>query len=205
MKQNTPNNIAEYHTKKGINKNPLDQVGGDLAKAYNTYEDDKDNVIVGPNGSLIMESELKKEEQKFYSKNPPTKKQLEEMEKKAHPNIDFNKAEYNRVKPLLPKQNYADTYDILKASASKDELKTFPDEIAKAKARKVYKKTDKVIAAARSIPVTNFDPLPLASSTNDPRADYLEQRFNKMVEDKRQEDLRNSTLGLADLLGVRDV
>jgi hypothetical protein len=47
--------------------------------------------------------------------------------------------------------------------------------------------------------------LPLASSTNDPRADYLEQRFNKMIEDKRQEDLRNSTLGLAGLLGVKDV
>ena len=115
-----------------------------------------------------------------------------------------NIAEYNRVKPLLPKQNYTDTYDILKASASKDELKTFPDEIEKAKAREVYKKTDKVIAVARSIPV-DFKPLPLASSTNDPRADYLEQRFNKMIEDKRQEDLRNSTLGLAGLLGVKDV
>jgi len=116
-----------------------------------------------------------------------------------------NIAEYNRVKPLLPKQNYTDTYDILKASASKDELKTFPDEIEKAKAREVYKKTDKVIAAARSIPVPHFDPLPLAASSNDPRADYLEQRFNKMVVDKNQEDLRNSTLGLAGLLGVKNV
>jgi hypothetical protein len=185
-------------------KNPLDQIGKNLAKAYNTYEDNKDNVIVGPNGSLIMESELKNEEEKFYSKNPPTKKQLEEMEKKAHPNIDFDKAKQKIVKPLLPKQNYADTYKILKASASKDELKDFPDEIEKARAREVYKKTDKVIAVARSIPV-DFKPLPLASSTNDPRADYLEQRFNKMIEDKRQEDLRNSTLGLAGLLGVKDV
>ena len=87
---------------------------------------------------------------------------------------------------------------------SKDELKDFPDEIEKTKAREVYKKTDKVIAVARSIPV-DFEPLPLAASTKDPRADYLEQRFNKMIEDKRQEDLRNSTLGLAGLLGVKGV
>ena len=83
MKQKTPN--------KGVKKNPLDQIPKDFAKAYNTYEDDRDNIIVGPGGQLIMESELKEAEQKFYSKNPPTNKQLEEMEKKAHPNIDFDK------------------------------------------------------------------------------------------------------------------
>ena len=180
-KKKTPNNIAEYHTNKKIKKNPLDKFTKDFAEAYNTYEDDKDNIIVGPGGQLIMESELKK------------------MEEKAHPNIDFNKAEYNRVEPLLPKQNYTDTYDILKASASKKELKTFPDEIEKAKARKVIKKANKVLDATKNITVPNFDPLPLAASTNDPRADYLEQRFNKMVEEKKQEDIRNSTQGVMSL------
>jgi hypothetical protein len=66
-------------------KNPLDQIGKNLAKAYNTYEDNKDNVIVGPNGSLIMESELKKEEEKFYSKNPPTKKTIRRNGKESTP------------------------------------------------------------------------------------------------------------------------
>ena len=70
---------------------------------------------------------------------------------------------------------------------------------------KARKKANKVLEATRSIPVVNFEPLPLATSLKDPRAEYLEQRFNKMVEDKRQEDLRNSTLGLAGLLGVKDV
>jgi hypothetical protein len=192
--------LPGLEVKEKTKPNPLDQVSKNFVKAYNTYEDE-DNIVVGPNGQLVMESELKKE--KAY-KDPPTIKQLEKMEKKAHPNIDFSKAEYNRVKSLLPKQNYTDTYKILKASASKDELKDFPDEIEKAKAREVIKKSEKAIATARSIPV-DFEPLPLAASTKDTRADYLEQRFNKMIEDKRQEDLRNSTLGLAGLLGVKDV
>jgi hypothetical protein len=183
--------LPGLEVKEKTKPNPFDQVSKNFVKAYNTYEDE-DSIVVGPNGQLVMESELKKEEE---YKAPPTKKQLEEMEKKAHPNIDFDKA----------KQNYTDTYKILKASASKDELKDFPDEIEKAKAREVYKKTDKAIELARSIPVPNFDPLPLAASSKNPKADYLEQRFNKMIEDKRQEDLRNSTLGLAGLLGVKDV
>ena len=188
--------LPGLEVKEKTKPNPLDQVSKNFVKAYNTYEDE-DNIVVGPNGQFVMESELKKEE---AYKAPPTIIQLEKMEKKANPNIDFSKAEYNRVKPLLPKQNYTDTYKILKTSASKDELKDFPDEIEKVKAREVIKKADKAIATARSIPV-DFDPLPLAASIKDSDTEYMEQRFNKLVEDKRQKDLRNSTLGLAGLIG----
>ena len=58
VEEKTPKNINEYFLNKR-KTNPLDKIQQNFVKAYNTYEDGE-NIVVGPGGQLMMESELRK-------------------------------------------------------------------------------------------------------------------------------------------------
>ena len=94
-----------------------------------------------------------------------------------------------REEEIVKNKKTGNVYVVQSMDPNKHDKPT-PAEIEKAKAREVYKKTDKIIAVARSIPV-DFDPLPLATTLKDSTTELMEQRFNKLLEEKRQEDLRN--------------
>jgi len=64
MKQKTPSNSAEYFLNKS-KTNPLDKLPASIAKNFNKYDaEDGQNIVVGANGQLMTEQELK--QQKKY-------------------------------------------------------------------------------------------------------------------------------------------
>ena len=68
MKQKTPSNINEYFLNKS-KTNPLDKLPATLAENYNKYDaEDGQNIVVGANGQLMMESELKQQSMKQKNK-----------------------------------------------------------------------------------------------------------------------------------------
>ena len=68
MKQKTPSNINEYFLNKS-KTNPLDKLPAALAENYNKYDaEDGQNIVVGANGQLMMESELKQQSMKQKNK-----------------------------------------------------------------------------------------------------------------------------------------
>lgn len=93
-------------SEKQINKDPFKKIQDNLVEALNTYEDGE-NVVVN-NGQIMMESEVGKQ----LEKQPIVKQVIQNSPKKL---------------------NDIEIYEILKKTASPEELKEFPDEIQKAK------------------------------------------------------------------------
>jgi len=61
MKQKTPNNSAEYFLNKS-KANPLDKLPAAIAENFNKYDaEDGQNIVVGTNGQLMTEQELKQQ------------------------------------------------------------------------------------------------------------------------------------------------
>jgi len=64
VEQKTPNNSAEYFLNKS-KINPLDKLPAAIAKNFNKYDaEDGQNIVVGANGQLMTESELKQQVKK---------------------------------------------------------------------------------------------------------------------------------------------
>ena len=85
-------------------------------------------------------------------------------------------------------------YNMYKAVASPDELKTFPDEIKKAKAKEVLRQLKTPINL-------NFNTTSTKDLSQDPSLDLQKQRLDQMIKESEQEKARerlvNSTKGLA--------
>ena len=114
-------------SEKQINKDPFKKIQDNLVEALNTYEDGE-NVVVN-NGQIMMESEVGKQ----LEKQPIVKQVIQNSPKKL---------------------NDIEIYEILKKTASPEELKEFPDEIQKAKNLALLKsnKTYAEIAAKGASP-----------------------------------------------------
>ena len=98
MKQKTPSNIAEYFLNKS-KTNPLDKLPAAVAENYNKYDaEDGQNIVVGANGQLMMESELKqqstKQKPKISTGNMSDWDAIKEVSKK-------DPAEMKQIKKIL--------------------------------------------------------------------------------------------------------
>lgn len=89
-------------------------------------------------------------------------------------------------------------YNMYKAVASPDELKTFPDEIKKAKAKEVLRQLKQIEQAPIKLNINTPDPGSLAPDSS---LDFQKQRLDQMIKESEQEKARekliNSTRGLA--------
>ena len=98
-----------------------------------------------------------------------------------------------KKKSKLPYLSATKKYDMYKAVASPDELKKFPDEIKKAKAKEVLRQLKTPINL-------NFNAPPTKDLTHDPSLDLQKQRLDQMIKESEQEKAReklvNSTQGL---------
>ena len=85
VEEKTPNNINEYLLKKS-KTNPLDKLPAAVVENYNKYDaEDGKNIVVGPGGQIMMESELRKlnEKEVTAKKNYPTQATPEQVGKLA--------------------------------------------------------------------------------------------------------------------------
>ena len=74
--EKAPSNINEYFLNKA-KTNPLDRLPAAVAENYNKYDaEDGENIVVGPNGQLMMESELKQQSTKQKLKMSSVKRPL---------------------------------------------------------------------------------------------------------------------------------
>jgi len=98
-----------------------------------------------------------------------------------------------KKKSKLPYLPATTKYNMYKAVASPDELKEFPDEIKKAKAKEVLRQLKTPINL-------NFNAPPTKDLTHDPSLDLQKQRLDQMIKESEQEKAReklvNSTQGL---------
>ena len=98
-----------------------------------------------------------------------------------------------KKKSKLPYLSATKKYDMYKAVASPDELKKFPDEIKKAKAKEVLRQLKTPINL-------NFNAPPTKDLTHDPSLDLQKQRLDRMIKESEQEKARerlvNNTQGL---------
>ena len=96
MKQKTPNNIAEYFINKS-KTNPLDKLPASIAKNFNKYDaEDGQNIVVGANGQLMTEQELK-QQKKMSTGNMSDWDAIKEVSKK-------DPAEMKQIKKILFKE-----------------------------------------------------------------------------------------------------
>ena len=59
--EKTPNNIGEYFVNEA-KTNPLDKLPAAVVENYNKYDaEDGENIVVGANGQLMTEQELKQQ------------------------------------------------------------------------------------------------------------------------------------------------
>ena len=85
VEEKTPNNINEYFLNK-TKTNPLDKLPTALVENYNKYDaEDGKNIVVGPGGQIMMESELAKsfKNEEAAKKNYPTQATPEQVGKLA--------------------------------------------------------------------------------------------------------------------------
>jgi hypothetical protein len=85
VEEKTPNNINEYLLNKS-KTNPLDKLPAAVVENYNKYDaEDGKNIVVGPGGQIMMESELRKlnEKEVAAKKNFPTQATPEQVGKLA--------------------------------------------------------------------------------------------------------------------------
>ena len=98
-----------------------------------------------------------------------------------------------KKKSKLPYLPATTKYNMYKAVASPDELKEFPDEIKKAKAKEVLRQLKTPINL-------NFNAPPTKDLTHDPSLDLQKQRLDQMIKESEQEKARerlvNNTQGL---------
>ncbi len=99
--EKAPSNINEYFLNKA-KTNPLDRLPAAVAENYNKYDaEDGENIVVGPNGQLMMESELKqqstKQKPKISNGNMSTWDAVKEVSKK-------DPAEMKQIKKILFKE-----------------------------------------------------------------------------------------------------
>ena len=74
--EKAPSNINEYFLNKA-KTNPLDRLPAAVAENYNKYDaEDGENIVVGPNNQLMMESELKQQSTKQKLKMSSVKRPL---------------------------------------------------------------------------------------------------------------------------------
>ena len=96
MKQKTPSNIAEYFLNKS-KTNPLDRLPAAVAENYNKYDaEDGQNIVVGANGQLMTEQELK-QQKKISTGNMSDWDAIKEVSKK-------DPAEMKQIKKILFKE-----------------------------------------------------------------------------------------------------
>ena len=96
MKQKTPSNIAEYFINKS-KTNPLDKLPASIAKNFNKYDaEDGQNIVVGANGQLMTEQELK-QQKKISTGNMSDWDAIKEVSKK-------DPAEMKQIKKILFKE-----------------------------------------------------------------------------------------------------
>ena len=96
MKQKTPSNIAEYFLNKS-KTNPLDKLPASIAKNFNKYDaEDGQNIVVGANGQLTTEQELK-QQKKISTGNMSDWDAIKEVSKK-------DPAEMKQIKKILFKE-----------------------------------------------------------------------------------------------------
>mgnify|MGYP001227615500 FL=1 len=98
-----------------------------------------------------------------------------------------------KKKSKLPYLSATKKYNMYKAVASPDELKKFPDEIKKAKAKEVLRQLKTPINL-------NFNTPPTKDLGQDPSLDLQKQRLDQMIKESEQEKARerlvNNTQGL---------
>ena len=98
-----------------------------------------------------------------------------------------------KKKSKLPYLPATTKYNMYKAVASPDELKEFPDEIKKAKAKELLQQLKDPINL-------NFNAPPTKDLTHDPSLDLQKQRLDRMIQESEQEKARerlvNNTQGL---------
>lgn len=93
MKQKTPSNSAEYFLNKS-KTNPLDKLPASIAKNFNKYDaEDGQNIVVGANGQLMTEQELK-QQKKISTGNMSDWDAIKEVSKK-------DPAEMKQIKKIL--------------------------------------------------------------------------------------------------------
>ena len=101
-------------------------------------------------------------------------------------------------KAKLPFMSATRKYEIYKQSSSPEELKLFPDEIKKAKARKVLQQLKQIEQTPIKLNINTPDPGSLAPDSS---LDFQKQRLDQMIKESEQEKARekliNSTRGLA--------
>lgn len=133
----------------------------------------------------------------------------------------------DKLKPLIDPKHFADTLrtfdgaDIIYDGLSNSfvtEKEFIEKEKAKEKAvnqrliktnkvlksNKINKKTVKPFKKKANSATVQFDPTPIApmpSEIQDPVAEELKQRLNKLVKDAEEEKLKDNSQGLAGLLG----
>ena len=74
--EKAPSNINEYFLNEA-KTNPLDRLPAAVAENYNKYDaEDGENIVVGPNNQLMMESELKQQSTKQKLKMSSVKRPL---------------------------------------------------------------------------------------------------------------------------------
>lgn len=96
VEEKTPNNINEYFLNK-TKTNPLDKLPAAVVENYNKYDaEDGKNIVVGPGGQIMMESELRKQ-LKISNGNMSTWDAVKEVSKK-------DPAEMKQIKKILFKE-----------------------------------------------------------------------------------------------------
>ena len=99
--EKTPNNIGEYFVNEA-KTNPLDKLPAAVVENYNKYAaKDGENIVVGANGQLMMESELKQQSKKQKPIKPNRRmsdwEAIKEVSKKDH-------SEMKEIKKILFKE-----------------------------------------------------------------------------------------------------
>ena len=99
--EKTPNNIGEYFVNEA-KTNPLDKLPAAVVENYNKYDaEDGENIVVGANGQLMMESELKQQSKKQKPIKPNRRmsdwEAIKEVSKKDH-------SEMKEIKKILFKE-----------------------------------------------------------------------------------------------------
>ena len=103
-----------------------------------------------------------------------------------------------KKKSKLPYLSATRNYEILKQSSTPEELKKFPDEIKKDKAKEVLRQLKQIEQNPIKLNINTPDPRSLAPDSS---LDFQKQRLDQMIKESEQEKARekliNSTRGLA--------
>jgi len=177
--------------------NPLDKFPKNFVKTYNTYEDGE-NIVVGPNNQIMMESELKKQLQKETIKPAKDIGSYFTAKQKTKIIDDDDYSNEGLKKHILKRQreNIKSGRRIYEGFSSSD-IVVSEDIKEKAKAKlKQLKNFEK----SNPIKLNINKPAPRSLTPNS-SLDLQKQRLDQMIKESEQEKARekliNSTRGLA--------